>query len=189
MKVENFFTELEELMQDFALFKNQDTLVDEEKEIFEIWAEFRRYIAKHDTKTLDWDNQDPDKFFVYAFTDNGELRIGKTNKYITPFVCYASSPQIIKGAVDHIGEEKLKKLGLEMPYKESRPLICLPPKEKGKKKIGLYDENFKLIATFPTQLACSKAVGISQGSISTTLTNNKNGFKSKTRAGQYIKYI
>ena len=186
MEINEIEKQLKSLLKEVEQLKKEQTT---KNDAVDVWLKYNNYIFEHDNTTLDWDNHFQSKYFLYAVVETGQLKIGKTTEYITPFIVYASNPKIVKDAVDFIGEDKIKRLVVDMPYRKSEPMVYYDkPKDKSLGKYGVYNENKELVASFNTQKEVAEFVGCSQGMVSKALDINKITFHWKTSDKFYIRH-
>jgi len=89
----------------------------EEKAEFEANREkytrlFRQYVEQH-TEPLDWKNINQDKYSVYSSVGEG-FYISPVATIKNAFQIYASSDEILRNAIEFVGEENFKKYILEV---------------------------------------------------------------------------
>lgn len=186
MEIGEIEKQLKSLLKEVEQLKKEQTT---NNEAVDVWLKYNDYITKHDNSTLDWDNHFQNKYFLYAVVETGQLRIGKTTEYITPFIVYASNPKIIKDAVDFIGEDKIKNSVVDMPYRNSEPMVYYDkPKDKSIGKYGVYNTQKELIRSFETQKEVAKFCECSQGMISQALKVNKVTFRWKIHDKYFIRH-
>lgn len=179
MKVDEIEEKIRELQEELEVARH----IEEQS----VGERYRNYILQNDDKTLDWANKSQPKYFLYQMVDSGQFKIGKTTEMLTPFVTYASSPQLIKKAVDFVGEEIIKRNNSDLPYKESEPLFCYEKQKEYPRGYYVYDENREFLKRFVYQQEAADFCGCSQGSISRACIENKSGLYFMTKNKYYVK--
>lgn len=83
------------------------------KKQIEYTARYKNYIEEH-SEPIDWGNKNQLKYSTYYDLDGKEIRFEDTYSFINQGSIYASSEQIIKDAINEIGEDNFKKYVLRI---------------------------------------------------------------------------
>lgn len=96
------------------VFKTAKEVLERKKKI-EIQSRFKNYVEER-TEELDWNNGG--KYYLFYNYANKEIVIDNSLIYKRQGTIYASSEQILKDAIEEIGEENVKKYILEVEDKK-----------------------------------------------------------------------
>ena len=69
---------------------------------------FKNYVEEH-SEPLDWKDIEQDKWYIYYDFHNGCIDIDIDDIWKLQGIIYASSEQILKDAINYVGEENVKK--------------------------------------------------------------------------------
>lgn len=69
---------------------------------------FKNYVEEH-SEPLDWKDDKQEKWYIYYHYYNNCIKCGLSGSLKTQGVIYASSEQILKDAINYVGEENVKK--------------------------------------------------------------------------------
>ena len=74
---------------------------------------FRQYVEQH-SEPLNWGNEEQYKCYMFYDYENKKIRYSVSYTYKASFIIYASSEQVLKEAIDFVGEDNVKKYILEI---------------------------------------------------------------------------
>jgi len=74
---------------------------------------FRRYVEQH-SEPLDWGNVYQDKYYCYYRHNSRTIEFSNAAGIQDAFIIYASSEEVLKEAIDFIGEDNFKRFILQL---------------------------------------------------------------------------